>query len=205
MLDEFGGDLALRRCPWRAHRLLAALGDEDLIARQEFLDLERVIGQRLGRRVDRRQTAADHDHRQAHSQIGDAFGFGRAGQLQRHQEIGGLPHARREAVLHRNDGRAAGPGAQCHVVEAEIEGTVDRNRAAKTHAAIHRKVRPALEQQAHDLKEILVPANGDAVLGDPAEPRHDAVVEAFDQARDIADRLACAPRAVDADAADLGR
>ena len=205
MLDEFGGDLALRRCPLRAHRLLAALGDEDLVTRQELFDLERIIGQRLGRRVDRGQTAADHDDRQAHGQIGDAVGLGRAGQLQRHQEIGGLPHPRREAVLHRDHGRPAGPGAQRDMIEAEIECAVYRDRAAKAHAAIHRKIRPSFEQQAHDLQEILVPANRDAVLGDAAEPRHDAVVEAFDQGRDIADRLELAPRAVERDAADLGR
>ena len=137
MVDEFDGSLALRRRPLRAHRLLAAFGDEDLIPRQELLDLERVIGQRLGRRVDRRQTAADHDDRKPHSQIGDAVGLGRAGQLQRHQEIRGLPHPRREAVLHRDHRRPARPGAQRDMIEAEIERAVDRNCAAKAHAAIH--------------------------------------------------------------------
>ena len=137
MLDEFDGDLALGRCPLRAHRLLAALGDQDLVTGQEFLDLERVVGERLGRRVDRGQTAADHDDRQPDGQIGDAVGLGRAGQLQRHQEIRGLPHPRREAVLHRDHGRPAGPGTQCDMIEAQLERAVDRNRAAKTHAAIH--------------------------------------------------------------------
>ena len=44
-------------------------------------------------------------------------------------------------------------------------------------------------KQPDDLQEILVPAHGDAVLGDPAEPRHDPVVEPLDEACDIADRL----------------
>src|SRR5262249_9053969 len=62
-------------------------------------------------------------------------------------------------------------------------------RAAKADAAIHGKARPPLEQQAHDLQEILVPADGDAVLGNPAEPRHDPVVEPLHQACDVVDRL----------------
>ena len=177
MGDELVGDLALGRAPVGAHRRLAALGDQRLVARQELLDLHRVIGERLGRGVDRGQAAADHDDRQPHRQVGDAVGLGRAGQLQRHQEIRGLAHAGREAVLHRDHGRPAGAGAQRDVVEAEREGAVDRHRAAEAHAAIHRELAAALEQQADDLQEILVPAHGDAVFGDAAEPGHDAVVE----------------------------
>ena len=39
----------------------ALLRRERLVAREELLDLHRVIGERLGRRVDRRQAAADDD------------------------------------------------------------------------------------------------------------------------------------------------
>ena len=91
------------------------------------------------------------------------------------------------------------------MIEAQLERAVDRYRAAKPHAAIHRETRPAFEQQAHDLQEILVPANGDAVLGNPAESRHDAVVEPLDEARDITDRLERVPSAIESDAPDLGR
>ena len=44
---------------------------------------------------------------------------------------------------------------------------------------------PPLQQQADDLQEVLVPADGDAVLGDAAEPRHHAVVERFVDAREM--------------------
>ena len=54
---------------------------------------------------------------------------------------------------------------------------VDGERAAEAHAAEHRELRAALEQQADDLEEVLVPAHGDAVFGDAAEAGHDAVVE----------------------------
>ena len=55
----------------RVHRRLAALGDQGLVARQELLDLQRIVGERLGRGVDRGQAAADHHHRQADLQVGD--------------------------------------------------------------------------------------------------------------------------------------
>ena len=56
---------------------------------------------------------------------------------------------------------------------------VDGERAAEAHAAEHRELRAPLEQQADELEEILVPADGDAVFGDAAEAGHDAVVERF--------------------------
>ena len=46
-----------------------------------------------------------------------------------------------------------------------------------------------LEQQPDHLEEVLVPAHGDAVLGDAAEARHHAIVERLDQRRDVAHRL----------------
>ena len=45
-------------------------------------------------------------------------------------------------------------------------------RAAEAHPAIHRERGAALEQEADDLQEILVPAHRDAVFGDAAEPGH---------------------------------
>ena len=49
-------------------------------------------------------------------------------------------------------------------------------------------LRAALQQQAHDFEIVLVPADGDAVLGHPAEPGHDAVVEVLEQGLDVAHR-----------------
>src|SRR5713226_6786172 len=91
------------------------------------------------------------------------------------------------------------------MVESEREGAVDRQGAAEPHAAIHRKTCPALQQEPDDLQEILVPAHRDAVFGDPAEPGHDAVVEPFDKARDIAYRPKRTAAAIEGDAADLRR
>ncbi len=205
MGDEFAGHLALGRVPLAVHRRLAALGDQSLVPRQELFDLHRVIGERLGRGVDRGQPAADHDDREPHRQVGDAVCLGRPGQLQRHQKIRGLAHPGGEIVGDRDHRRAAGPGAQRHVVETQRKGAVDRDRAAKAHPAIHRELAAAFEQQAHDLQEILVPAHGDAVFGDPAKPGHDPVVEPVDEARHIADRLERLAAAVNGDAGDFGR
>jgi hypothetical protein len=63
------------------------------------------------------------------------------------------------------------------VIEAQVEGVLDRDRSAEAHASVHRELRAAFEQEANELEEILVPAHRDAVFGDAAESSHDAVVE----------------------------
>ena len=178
------------RAPAGAHRRLAALGDQGLVAREELLHLHRIIGERFRRGVDRGEAAADHHHRQAHGEIGEAVGLGRAGELQRHQEVRGLAHAAREAVLHRHDGRPPGAGAERDVVEAQREGarrwsSVPPKRTPPNMA----NSRAPLQQQADELEEILVPAHGDAVFGDAAETGHDAVVERFVKLAHVAHRL----------------
>ncbi len=55
--DELIADLTLLPAPAGPHHRLAALGDQRLVTGQELLDLQRIIGERLGRRVDRRQAA----------------------------------------------------------------------------------------------------------------------------------------------------
>jgi hypothetical protein len=111
MGDELVGDLFLGGRPAGAHRGSATLGGECFVARKELLDLHRVIGERLGRGIDRGEAAADHHHRQPHRKIGDAVGLGGAGELQRHQEIRRLPHTKRKAIGHRDDGGPPGAGA----------------------------------------------------------------------------------------------
>ena len=68
------------------------------------------------------------------------------------------------------------------------ERVLERQRAAEAHAAVQRELAAALEQQADQLEEVLVPAHGDAVLGDAAEARHHALVERLVQLIDVADR-----------------
>src|ERR1700690_1744038 len=46
---------------------------------------------------------------------------------------------------------------------------------------------PALQQQADDLQEILVPAHRDAVFGDAAEPRHGTIIQALVELLHVAD------------------
>jgi hypothetical protein len=100
------------RAPRRSTRAHGAprrvLGDQRLVALQELLDLDRVVGQRLGRGVDRGQAAADHHHRQAQLHVGDGVLLGRARELQRHQEVRRRAHAARQPVGHVEHRRLAG-------------------------------------------------------------------------------------------------
>ena len=72
------------------------------------------------------------------------------------------------------------------MIESHFEGAVDGDGAAEAHAAEHREFAAAFEQQADDLEEVLVPADGDSVFGDTAEARHDAVIQRFVDLADIA-------------------
>ena len=189
MGDELVHHGQLRRRPAAPHRLLALLGRQHFIAPQELLHLQRVIGQRLGRRVDRGQAAADHHHRQPQLQIGDRVHLRGTGELQRHQEVRRHAHTRRQAVGQIEDRRLAGAQRQRHMVEAEIECLIQGDRAAEAHAAEHGEARPPLQQQADDLEEVLVPAHGDAVFGDAAETGHGALAQILVQLADVVDRL----------------
>ena len=189
MRDELVSDGLLFAVPRGTHHCVAAFGDQRFVAGEEFLHLHHVIGQRLGGGVDRRQPAADHDDRQPDLQVGDGIRLGRAGELQRHQEVGGCAHAAREAVRDFEERRAARTGGQRHMVEAHCESVFRRDRAAEAHAAEHRELRAAFKQQAHHLEEVLVPAHGDAVLGHAAEACHDTLVQRLVDLADFADRL----------------
>jgi len=178
--EEFFRDLLLLAAPVR-------LDLQGLVARQELLDLDRVVGERLGRRIDRGEAAADHDDRQADLQVGDGFALGRSRELQRHEKVGGRAHAAREAVRDLEHRRAPGAGAQRDVVEALAKRLVDRQGAAEAHPAEHRELRSPLEQQPYHLEEVLVPAHRDAVLGDAAETRHHPAAEGLAQVVDVLD------------------
>jgi hypothetical protein len=91
------------------------------------------------------------------------------------------------------------------VIESERERVVRADRAAEAHAAVHREALAPLDQKAQQLQEVLVPAHGDAVLGDAAEARHHAIVERLAERRDIANRHEGHALAVRADARDRGR
>ncbi len=99
---------------------------ERLVAVQEFLDLDRIIGHRLGRGVDRGQAAADHHGRQAQLQVGDGIRLRRTGELQGHQEIRGHAHAAGQAVRQVEQGRLAGAERQRDMIEAQLEGLIER-------------------------------------------------------------------------------
>src|SRR6185503_3312079 len=159
----------------------------------------------------RGEPAADHHDRQADLEVGDRLALRGSGELKRHQEVGSRAYAAREAVRDLEHGGAARAGAQGDMVEAHAAGSlaaerlVDVERAAEAHAAEHGELAPPLEQQADDLEEVLVPAHRDAVLGDAAEPGHDALAEVFLQLLDVLDGSEWNPVAERVDTGDLGR
>ncbi len=203
--EEFLGDFAFLVVPFVAHRMFADFGGENLEAREEFFHLHQIIGERLGRRVHCGQAAADHHHRQAQLHVGDRIGLGRAGELQRHQEIGGGAHAAREAVGDVEHGGLARTHAQRQMVEAELGRILHRQRAAEAHAAEQGELGAALQQQADDLEKILVPAHGDAVFGDTAETRHHAIGEVLVNIAHFAYGTKRHARAGGADPGQIGR
>ena len=115
----------------RADTRLAELADERLVLRHGLFDLQRVVRHQLGRGVDGRQTAADDDRRQPRLKVRQRFALERAGQLQRHQEIAGLPDPADQVVLHVDDRRPSGAGRDRDVVEAVLPRVLDRHRAAE--------------------------------------------------------------------------
>ena len=185
--EEFLGGLAFLGGPLIADERWAVGGGEFLIAAEEFFDLDDVVGERFGAGVDGGEAAADDDDGHADLEVGEGLGLGRAGELEGHEEIGGLADAAGEAVLHRNNGRTAGSCAQRDVIEAHVEGAVDGEGAAETDAAEHAEFSAAFEEEADDLEKIFVPADGDAVLGDASEAGVDALIKAFVNIRDVAD------------------
>ena len=184
--EELVGDDVFFFVPDGANGGFGVGGTERFVAFHELLHLDRVVRERFGGRVDRGQTAADDHGGQAQLEIGDGVTAGGTGQLQCHEEVRRLADAAGEAVLHRNDRRTAGAGAEGNVIEAELEGAIDGDRPAEAHAAEHGERTATLDQEADDLEEVLVPANGDAIFGDAAEAGHDAVVERFVNLVDLA-------------------
>ena len=169
--------------PFVAHRVLADFGGENVETRQEFFHLHQVIGERLGGGVDGGQAAADHHHRQAQLQIGgeSALAAPVSCSAIRKSDAARTPRARPLGISTR------------WVCPRPCTARHDRTRAAASLRTV--KVPPnrtppamancdaALQQQADDLEEILVPADGDAIFGDAAEPSHHAIVQGIDQAR----------------------
>src|SRR5207244_3603710 len=125
--------------------------------------------ERFGRGIDCGESSADDDHRQAQLHVGERIPLGRAGELQRHQEIRGRAHTVRETVGKIEHRWLACASAQGDVIEAEREGTRSIQSAAETHATEESEALAPLEQQANQLEKVLVPTNGDPILGDSAE------------------------------------
>ena len=146
MRQELVGCVLLFWRPEASHFRDATLGGQSIVALQELLYLDHVIGKRLGRRIDCGQAAADDHDGHADLQVRHRIVLGCAGELQRHQEVRCLTHAARQPILHRDHCRAASASAERDVIEAQIEGAIDGYGAAEAHATEHRELAAALQQ-----------------------------------------------------------
>ena len=190
MVQELVEDPQLFGVVRGADRIRAEICADRLVVIEDLLYLDRVVGEELRGRVDGRQAATDDGGRQAHLQIGHRVLLERAGQLQGHEKVTRFADAANEVVLHAHDGRRSGAGSDGDVVESElVEGIADGQRSAETYAAVEADVLLSLQRDADHFQEILVPANGDAVLRHPAEAGQDPVIELVPQYPRVADWL----------------
>ena len=139
--EKFVEDFQRRRIESGAHGGFAFGLGQRLVALQHLFDLHDVVRLDLGGGVHAGEAAADHHRRQAHLQVGEARMLGRAGQLQRHEEIVGLAHAGREAAGNGQGLRQAGADADGDMIETEVPGVLHGQRAAEAHAAEHLEMR----------------------------------------------------------------
>ena len=157
--------------------LLAQLPRERFVPVEDLLDLLGIVGDELRRHVDRREPPADDDGRQAHLEVGHRFALGRARELEGHEEVRSLPDAADQVVLDLDDRRPAGPRRDGDVVEPELPGVVRRERPAEARPAEDAERSPPHERDVDDAQEVLVPPDGDPVLGDAAETGQDTRVQ----------------------------
>ena len=189
MEDELVEDFPLFGVEAGADRLLALVGHEPVVAPEDLLHLDHVVGAHLGGGVDGGEAAADHHRRQPDLQVGERPPLERAGELERHQEVGGGADAADEIVLDVDHRRASRAGGDGDVVESHLPGVLQRERSAETDAAVKADVGAAGEGHVEDGEEVLVPADGDAVLGHAAEAPQGALVELDGDLVERADRL----------------
>ena len=189
MIEKFIRYRALFIVPGDARRGFAMLARQRLVAAQEFRNLQRVIGKRFGRGIYRGQAAPDYHDGQANLHVRDRIRFCRTRQLQRHQEIRCSAHAARKPVRQVQHGRPAGAQRQRDMVKTHVECVIRRERAAEAHSAEQSELPAPLDEQAHHLEKVLVPANGNAVFSNPAEAGHNAFIKRLVQLAHIAYRF----------------
>src|SRR5262249_17758990 len=147
----------------------------DSLAR--LLDLNDVVREELGRRIDRGEPTANHDRRKADLKVRERRALVRAGELKGHQEVARLADAAREVVLERDDRRPARARSDPDVLEAESPRIFEVDRAAEANAAVRAEEPLTRERDVEDGEEVLVPANGDAVFAHTAEAEEHALIE----------------------------
>src|SRR6185503_9446106 len=177
MPEELFKDLALERCKRSQNRISAPFLREILVTLKRLLDLNRVVGRKLRRCVDRRQATADDNGRKPYLKIGQGASLKSSCELQCHQKIRRFANTARQIVLHVDDGGPAGAGRNSNVVEAPLPGIVDRQSSPESNSAVNANGLPTRQGKVEQGQKILVPADRDTVLRNTAEPLKNARVE----------------------------
>ena len=77
------------------------------------------------------------------------------------------------------------------MVEAKLPRIFNGEGATEAHATVDTQTLSAQQRQIDHFEEILVPADGDAIFGDPAEAKIAARIEIVIQHAKIADGTGC--------------
>ena len=107
--------------------------------------------------------------------------------MQGHQKIAGRSDPAQDVILHRDDGRFAGPGGQRDMGKAQIPGVVDGQRATEPHAAEEADIAAAQQRQVHHGQKRLVPADSDPVFRNAPKSGQNAFIQFLLQDGKIAD------------------
>src|SRR5690606_18930508 len=87
-----------------------------------------------------------------------------------------------------DDRRAPRAGRERDVIEAELPRVLERDGAAEADAAVDAEQALPRERDVEEREEVLVPADGDAVLADAAEAEERALVELLVERAEVLDR-----------------
>ena len=146
MLQKLIGNFALFFIPVEPRGHLTMFACQHFIALQEFFNLQRVIGERLGCCINRRQSTTDHHRRQTNLHIGNRISLAGTRELQPHQKIGCRAYAPREAIGHIKNRGTTCPQRQRHMIKTHLKRHISRDRATKTHATEQCELTATLDQ-----------------------------------------------------------
>ena len=188
MTQKFVAYNCFSRRPHATQCRLTLFCYQNFIAAKKFLNLHRVIGERLSGCINSSQATADYYNRQANLHVGDGIRLGGTRQLQRHKKVRRSANTACHAVWYIEQCRTASASSQCNMIEAQLKSTFGSNGSTETHPSKQRELCAPLQQQANDFEKIFIPSNRNTVFGHPAKTGHNPVIQRLPQCACIVDR-----------------